>query len=311
MGKMNRLVGGLPLQMSGPSFSGTNLVSRILHQLKSYVPVGLLLLICLSLAPVQQFIGSKSFLSAQIGPDVDITKELPSPQRFAQLCQTDPVQSLEAALSRYQKEIDEYTCTMIKRERIKNKLRNEEEIRCWFREKPFSVLMEWVKGADRADASLFVQGEHDNKLLIRPTGLAYQGLRILGKYYADRTTNDPEVLDASRFTVYEFGIGKGMERTFTAWKAAQERGNFNIEYLGEQVIPEVGNRPCYVIKRHCNPPEEEGLTDITIMLDKETWLQVGSILKKQDDLIGYYYFKDINFKPPFSANQFHPEILKK
>jgi outer membrane lipoprotein-sorting protein len=75
-------------------------------------------------------------------------------------------------------------------------------------------------------------------------------------------------------------------------------------------IPEVGDRDCYVLHRICAKPELDGVKDVTIYVDAETWLQVGSVLKDDKGLlIGSYYFRDIKLNPEFKKDQFTPAGL--
>jgi hypothetical protein len=300
---MHPTVGGSPLRMTSTALQQPFLaVTRYAFGL---APTVSLLLLCLLLAPVQQLIHQRPQLEAHPLAEIDHAKTLPTPSEFAYLCKTDPIQALEMALVRYEKEITEYRCLMIKKERIKKKENPEEEILCSFREKPFSVLMAWKKGINQAEASLYVEGENNNTLQVRPAGL------LKRNFVVGLRTDDPQVTSTSRYTVQEFGLERGMRRTFTAWKAIREQGLLKFDYQGVQTIKEVGNRPCHVIKRFCNPPEEDGMTDITIMLDAETWLQVGSLLKAGDQLIGHYYFREINTNPEFPPGHFLPERLPK
>jgi len=51
---------------------------------------------------------------------------------------------------------------------------------------------------------------------------------------------------------------------------------------------------------------------LTIYVDKETWLQVGSVIKGDNDLyIAQYYFRDIKLNPEFTDDTFKKEALTK
>lgn len=221
----------------------------------------------------------------------------------------DFAEMLRESLVKYrQSDVRGYTCTFVMHERVNGKLKTKEVIECWFQEKPFSVMMHWKEGAGKAAASLYVEGANDGKLCIRPTD---KTARLLAPTVL-RALNNDEVKEQSRYPITEFGVRCATERTYLAWKALKERGvTLNFEYLGKRSIDEVGGRECHIIRRHCNPPEEEGMTDVTVYVDTETMMQVGSILKAGNELIGEYYFKDIVINPKFDANQFTSETLKK
>ncbi|QVL32494.1 DUF1571 domain-containing protein [Telmatocola sphagniphila] len=265
----------------------------------------LLLPICLCFAPRNE---SEALGLPSANGIVALTPDMagrPSPEQFERLVQTDIVRALAAGLARYRAEVQDYTCVMTKQERLGGKVRPVEIIRCAYREKPYSVLMKWEAGDSKAISSLFVQGENNDELIVLP--------KLLGfiKKTVSRSPSHPDVKDASRYSVFEFGIAKGQERTYAAWKAAQQAGLLNVEFLGERPIPELENRPCYVIHRMVNPPEEDGMTDLTIYIDKETWLQTGSILTANGNLIGSYFFNDVKTNQKLGKDDFKPEVLKK
>src|SRR5262245_43502409 len=66
------------------------------------------------------------------------------------LVETDPVKFLELCLAQYPKNVQGYRCIFDKHEKVNGTMRDPEIIRAHFREKPFSVHMAWLDGADRA-----------------------------------------------------------------------------------------------------------------------------------------------------------------
>ena len=77
-------------------------------------------------------------------------------------------------------------------------------------------------------------------------------------------------------------------------------------------IKEAGDRSCWILKRTgYRKPEEDGIAQLTLYVDKESWLQVGSILKgSEGQLIGEYFFRDIQLNPQFKPDPFTPDALK-
>jgi hypothetical protein len=54
----------------------------------------------------------------------------------------------------------------------------------------------------------------------------------------------------------------------------------------------------------------DGVEDLTLYFDRDTLLQVGSVLRyRNGDLIGKYYFRDVQLNPDFPPWQFTPEAL--
>ncbi len=244
----------------------------------------------------------------------DDGKALPTTEKMARLARTDPIAFLEAALRRYEREVKGYRCVLVKRESLNGKLQREEEVVCDFREHPFSVRMDWKRGARDAKRILYVKGEYKNRVQVLPTGaLKRFGLSLLGSGIVDFSPNSPEVREASRYPPSEFGMEIGMRRALAAWKAARQRGDLVIEFLGEKPRPEVGGRVCWGLRRTgYKTPEDDGITDSTFYYDKENWLAVGNVLKGVDGkLIGSYYFRDVVFNPELGPETFTLKGLKR
>jgi hypothetical protein len=236
-------------------------------------------------------------------PVLDTSAALPSPDQLEQLARTDPVAFLRTCLLRYRKEVHGYRATLVKQERIAGKLGRPETIAVAFREEPFSVLLAWkTPPASMADRALYVAGQNGGKALAR-------GKILHLVHHRDPYSGD--AMAAGRYALPEFGIAKGMERTLAAWQAAAARGALKIEYLGVMPKPEVGGVPCYVFKRTCDPPEEDGLVAVETYFDTDHWLQVGNALTgANDQRIAAYFFSDLQLNPQFPPEQFDPAALK-
>jgi hypothetical protein len=233
---------------------------------------------------------------------------------------------LEACLARYRGEVRGYRAVLLKQERIQGTLHPQERIRVAFRESPFSVLMLWEEGARRAgfgtvQGTLYVVGENQGKMIgWRPDALVKK--MAVG-------TRDSNARAAARFSIEEFGLACGTERTLRAWISARDAGQLQWEYLGVQPVPELKNRSCHVLCRTCNPAELDGFVKdespaltasnrgdafrtVTIMIDSETWLQTGSKLQRADgELVASYYFQDVQLNPAFGRTQFTSDALTK
>jgi hypothetical protein len=234
-------------------------------------------------------------------PASDDGAQLPDAKGLVRLARTDPVEFVEACLRRYGREVKGYRCTLQKQERLGGKLQRSEVMDAAFREDPFSVLLDWQEGVRLAQRVLYVKGEHDGQMLARPAG--WRGKLVS---FVARDPEGPEARESGRYPVTEFGIQKGMERTLAAWFAARKAGALHVEYLGEKKMPEAGDRVCHVLKRTGYArPEEDGITEATLYFDRETWLQVGSVLKGEEGkLLGEYFFRDVRLNPEFDAETF-------
>jgi hypothetical protein len=220
----------------------------------------------------------------------------------------DPVAFLEKCLRRYDREVKGYSLIMQKQERVAGTLKPKEVVEVHFREKPFSVFMKWLAGARKAQAALYVEGENDNQILVRPTGFAGFLVSVV-----KRPLDHPDVKASGRYGIEEFGLQKGTERTLGPWQAARARGQLHVAYEGVYRLAETGGRPCYKLHRtRYERPEDDGITDLVLYIDMETWLQTGSVLRGEGGrLIGEYYFRDIRLNPRFAPDQFTAAALKR
>jgi hypothetical protein len=218
----------------------------------------------------------------------------------------DPFVFLEKCLERYDREVLGYNAILWKQERIDGRLQNPELVKVHFRERPFSVFMRWLQGARNAQCALFVEGQNDNKVLALPYGL----LAHLGIF--EKSPTGPEASQSSRYPISEFGLKKGTERVLKHWRMARAEGKLHVEYVGLFRVPAVGDRECYKIRRtRYARPEDNGVTELTLYIDRETWLQVGSVLHgAEGELIAEYYFRDVRVNPDFAPNQFERSALK-
>src|SRR5262249_26279479 len=93
------------------------------------------------------------------------------------------------------------------------------------------------------------------------------------------------------------------------WRAAREKGTLRGEYLGVEKVRAVGDRPCYTLRRH-QEPDDTGVTEVTVYLDKEAWVQVGTVQRGQGGrLIGEYLSRNIQPTPTLPPDQFAPAAL--
>lgn len=233
----------------------------------------------------------------------DDGRALSDAARMEQMAQQEPVAFLGECLRRYQRDVKGYTLTLQKRERLGGKLRDPEVLRVAFREEPYAVYLEWAEGGRLATRALYAEGENGGKMLARA--------RLL-PLVVTRDVDGDEARQSGRFLLTDFGIAAGMRRAHTDWGAAEREGSLHVEYLGERVVEEAGGRPCHVLHRtRFRRPEHDGVTEQTLYIDKENWLQVGSVAKGEHGLIGEYYFRDIRLNPEHEPGQFTREALKR
>jgi hypothetical protein len=235
----------------------------------------------------------------------------PKPETLEKILETDPVRFLSMSLERYEKTIRGYKHVLEKHERIQGKLSRPEKVEARFREQPFSVYMEWIEGAGLASKVLYIAGENENKSTGKQMMLArgWGPLKFLG--IQTREVDGTDAKKSGRFTIAQFGFKHSTERSLASMKRAQERGTLHVKYEGLVPVERLGGQKCYkFVRTPYDPYEEDDLNELTLFYDTEHWLQVGAVLKDaKGQLLGEYFFTDIQINPEFDAKQFTREAL--
>src|SRR5438132_887227 len=124
----------------------------------------------------------------------------------------EPLRLISQAAQRYQ-DIGDYSCTLVKRERINDQLQAENIISMCVRARPFSVYMKWAEPRNMVNQEVcYVAGKNKGMMRVKPHGLG----AIAGWVSID--PNDPRALETSHHTITEAGIGNLIDRTAKAWE---------------------------------------------------------------------------------------------
>jgi hypothetical protein len=276
--------------------------------------VGIPLLVCLFIkaAPPEEgaaeLVALPAPLTEPVADDAD-QGALPTAAAMAKLAREDPVAFLENCLRRYDREVKGYQAIFQKQERLQGKLHGKEIMELYVREQPqpWAVFMRWLEGAGKAERVLYVKGENNDKMLVHPAGFAGKFVSVV-----ERDVDGAEAQASGRYALNQSGIKNGSLRTLASMKAARAKGTLHVEYLGEQQMREAGDRMCFKFHRAYEQPEHDGVMELTYYVDKENWLQVGSIVKaKGNKLLGEYFFHTIKLNPDFAPDQFTREAVAK
>lgn len=276
---------------------------------------------------------------------------LSTQQQFEKLAETDPVKLLAECLTRYQREVKGgMHATLHKQERVRGEPKHpdmppREIIDLWVHgdvpdaegKTATEVQMKWKEGAksflgSEIRGTLFskkpkAEGGFDGKVVTWRPNATFQ------KLSGAVDPNSDLAKSQSRYCIRDAGLYCTMFRTHEAWKARQVAGELRTEFLGKKMVEQIG-RECLVVKRVCPRIEldsfeigkhastdpkvvaVQGHTEVTIFIDAERWLQVGSELYRTEPdgtrvLVGAYYFRDVELNPAFPPDTFTPEGLKK
>jgi hypothetical protein len=128
----------------------------------------------------------------------------------------EPLRLIHEAQKAYQN-VHDYTCLLIKRERVNGKLPPDTVMEMKVRTQPFSVYLRWLQPRNEAGQEVcYVAGKNDGKMRVRPKG-------VFGSFagFISLDPNDPRARQTSKRSITEAGIGNTIERLARAW--AEER----------------------------------------------------------------------------------------
>jgi hypothetical protein len=144
-----------------------------------------------------------------------------------------PNQNLEQTLQwlyearKFHAGLRDYSCYLIKQERVRGVLLPENFIAFKFKPQPFSVHMKWMAPAELKDQEVaFQQGYNNNKMRVHPKVKGF-GKNLLGFVTIDPT--DPRVLEHSRHTIFEAGLGNSIEQLIRNLEAERQLNKINVQ----------------------------------------------------------------------------------
>lgn len=133
-----------------------------------------------------------------------------------------PVSWMEEAKRNYTV-VKDYSCTLVTQERVKGVLLDKNVIQLKFKE-PFALHMKWIAPAkSQGQEVYFVKGKNNNKMRVKNTKLFKN---VVDFFSID--PQDPRVLEHSRHTILEAGIGNMIEQTLEQWQKDRIIGKTDV-----------------------------------------------------------------------------------
>ncbi len=161
--------------------------------------------------------------------------------------------------------VQDYTCLLIKRERIRGQLQPDEVIQMRVRNQPFSVYLHWDAPRSMAgQEACYVVGRNNNMIRVHSTGLA----GVVGWISLD--PRDPRVLEHSRHSITEAGIGNLLDRYGQRWQEDQ-RLNVTDVRVADYVY---NKRPCRRVEMIHPPGGPFTYYRSVLYFDSETHLPI-------------------------------------
>jgi hypothetical protein len=193
------------------------------------------------------------------------------------------------------RQVRDYTCTMIKQERVRGQLQPENVITLSVRQQPFSVYMLWHSPREFANQEVcYVVGKNQGNMRVHSSGV----LGAVG--FVTIEVNDPRAMKYSRHNITEAGIGNLIERHVAYWEKERQLNKTQVR-LGEY---EYNKRRCLRIETiHSDRNPAYYCYRGVVYIDKETrfpirsesydWPRQGG--PPEGDLLEVFSYVDIRF----------------
>ncbi len=172
--------------------------------------------------------------------------------------------------SRAWAQVNDYTCILVRRERVGDRLQPEEVMLMKVRREPSSVYLRWVAPQALAkQEACYVAGRNEGKMRVRGAGL----LGAIG--FVSLEINDPRGRERSTHTITEAGVGPLIERLRHEWEAGRSRAaRVRVADAAFDVRP----------GRRVEVSGAEGANRVVVQFDRETHLPVRAEWYEMDEL---------------------------
>lgn len=260
--------------------------------------VGLLLvgLFCIQCIP-----GQDSSSSVVIARTTSLDPKA-AEQKLVEMARNDHIALLEQCLRNYADRYTDYTCTLIKQERIGGKMGLEQEIQTKYKESPFSVAMKWTKNPPIGDRVLYVEGKYNGNMMVRPaSGL----LQMLTGGSVLRKPDGAEAMRSTLRPVNMFGFRRGLEELVKVYRGARQAKDLDQRFGG---FADVAGRNTIVLERYLPARDNYPAWKTVIYIDREYLVPIcieGYNWDKQ--ISSRYVYRDVRFNTGLTDDDFLPE----
>lgn len=174
------------------------------------------------------------------------------------------IQLAQQSLQVVQK-VNDYSCTVVKRELINNQLVSQ-RIAMKLREAPFSVYMKFEQPHAGREV-LYVHGQNQNQLLVHEA----EGLATLAGTLS-LAVNSPQVTAENRHPVTDVGMRRMLDLVIAQWTVETQFGEIDVKFYPDAKLREV---PCEVIESsHPRPRKQFPFHMTRLFLEKQTRLPI-------------------------------------
>jgi hypothetical protein len=221
-----------------------------------------------------------------------------------------------AGLERMQRDVRDYACILIKRERIDGKLMPSEKMHVKLRHErrregqvvvPFAVYLRFFGRPEiEGREVLYIRGGYNNKMIVRKGG------RILANLTLTMSPDGPLALRGNRFPITEIGIQNLLSRLVELGQNATLHDESEVT---EYPNIEVNGRPCKVVQiKHPYRDDQFRYHIAHIFIDNELQIPIRYACYGWPDtdggvppLLEEYTYLDLNLNVGLTQRDFDPQ----
>jgi hypothetical protein len=164
-----------------------------------------------------------NFVPAPAVPDAQPTDDSYPPPATSSPTIDDAVRLIETARDRF-RDVRDYSCRLVQRERVGDKLPPETVLGMEVRAQPFSVHLSWQEPRSmQGQEAVYVAGRNSGKMRVRGAGL----LGAVGFISLD--VDDARARRTSRHNITEAGLGNLIERFSEGWPRERTHGGVVVQ----------------------------------------------------------------------------------
>ncbi len=208
----------------------------------------------------------------------------------------DPLKLMERCKQSYQN-LNDYTATFIKEQRLRGRLRKPETTFLKF-QKPFSIYMKWIKNPDKGKEVIYVEGAHNGKILAHLGGVI--GLLTPTTFRLEPT--HPMAMGGNLKPITKAGLGNMIGALLAIYQLAEKNGDLESVCKG---VKRHQGRDVYVVERTLPKKEIYPNNYAVIYVDKELMLPVFyAAFDDEDRLLEQYEYRDLKLNVGLTEKDF-------
>jgi outer membrane lipoprotein-sorting protein len=224
-----------------------------------------------------------------------LTLVCPTSLVFGQMSPTE-VERLLKEMTQAYAQVDHYTATFLKQERIAGELGPEQWLMLKFK-KPFKVYLRWLKGKHEGRQALFPAGADGNELWVRLP-------MLVGSVTLSLDPQSPRARKGNRHPITDVGIGRLLDFITDSAERGLQRGELTIEDGGQHTT---FGRPTQRFRLHFPPDPAKGYYCMTALIDVDRELRLpiyAEIFDWDGQLVERYGYVDLHLNPGLTNEDF-------